>query len=201
MDFKVQHLIGGDGDMQKHIPFTIDFKPILVTLKYNLEKHSIPDPFSGEKMDFKTSPNYINKIYHKENFQELLDIVTNTLGIEKRFVECEKKNNKRDTYAWTKYNEVKEYLYEGGFDYVYHLKTKLRHALYFHDNFRETLKYSEMFNSYDNDDKKQIEIQFGNHFSKVKEYLYMQGVLHGKKDITELSNHTINNFIKNLKVK
>lgn len=199
MEFEVKHLIGGEGSMQIHIPFTIDFKPILVTLNYNSDVSYMPH-FNGEKTrKVFTTPSHIESLFHLDNFQELIDMVTNALNMGKRDVYCEKTSDYKSNYKWTQETEVKELLYHAGVNWTYYIYTKLRHAIYFHDNWQGLLKYSDVWKSFNRYEKEDIEGKFNLLYIKHWDYLYQQGIFHKRKDIQELSKETVDNFIKNLK--
>jgi hypothetical protein len=166
----------GSGDYSIDIYLSLDLMPIHLIINYDLVKYGSPG------FEFFSDPEYIDKIYHIEFYQKVVDMLCEKLKIEKRTVFTDRGNPpifnfKKDEYFY-------EFQYYGNFGRTYYTESKLRNALKFYDQYTSVLGAD-------------YNLDMFRHFNNLEKSLIKQKVF-TNRDYVTLSKSTTDRFINSL---
>lgn len=191
---KVKFLSGGNGKHFVNINLTIDFHPVIIRLFYDNEERILHNPYFGNA-EYKSYlvPDWIDKLYHKDNFQKLINNVCDKLNLARKQVFTDSRYYKR--FDFTKDTYVEEYIYSLNYKrYFFH--TDVKYAIKILTEWDGLSDIPFDFGK----GKNIIPEELTTHLKNVRNELIKQGVLQDY-DHYQISNKTINNFIDSLKTK
>jgi hypothetical protein len=184
-----QIFVFGEGESHLQTFFTLDLIPISLRINYNSEKIKFNDGVFGERY-ISVLPEFIDRFYTLEVYQEVIDMVCKKLNIQPRRVFCS--NEDLPCFDFRKDIEFYEYQFHGQFGRVYFTPCKIHNALKYWEQNKKVLE--RYFDKKIGDD---MDYSIYDQLKLVEKYIQKQGVF-TSRDYHIITNNTMDNFIKNL---